>query len=168
MELSTERLRLRDAVRADAAALAAYQRDARYLSSYASPPDAARIVEQAIRWAEEHPRLDYQLIVERRGDGPPIGCAGLRRSGFPRGRAEIGIELAPDHWGVGYATEALSALIAFGVEHLAVEHLSAETRATNAAAVRLLHALHFTRVQGADKDDGDDRRVVLFERCLRV
>ena len=49
------------------------------------------------RWANERPRVNYQLIVTLSAGGCVIGCAGLRQAGYPLGEAEVGIELDPDH-----------------------------------------------------------------------
>lgn len=75
-----------------------------------------------------------------------IGCAGLRQAGHPPGEAEIGIELHPDHWGFGYALEALSRLVEFARDDLALTRLSALTTPTNRRAHRLLQRLGFSPV----------------------
>ena len=142
MKLATSRLVLREAQPDDTTALAAYHRIPRYLEHYARPPDSARIVEQAIEWAAQSPRLNFQFIVAL-ADGAPIGCAGLRQSGYNGCEAEIGIELDPEYWGSGYAREAVSALLSFATEELRLSALMA-TAAANRRVHRLLVGLGFT------------------------
>ena len=153
MILVTSRLTLREAASRDVAALSTYQRDRRYLAArasvgerahYAEPLDAAGIVEQARRWATESPRLNYQFIVTLAAGGSVIGCAGLRQAGYPPGEAEVGIELHPDHWGSGYAREALSRLVDFARDDLTLTQISAFTAPTNRRAHNLLQRMGFS------------------------
>ena len=141
MQLKTPRLSLREAEIEDVAALAPYQRDPRYLEHYLEVPDAGAIVADAISWQAASPRLNYQFIVEL--DGAAIGCAGLRQAGQPPGYAEVGVEIDPRHWGVGYAEELLGRLIRFARDELRLTHLRAETTMTNRRAIRLVERLGF-------------------------
>ena len=152
MELPTSRLILREAEPRDALALAAYQSETRYLEHYPEPPDAERIVQLARRWATDSPRLNYQLIITLGRGGPVIGCAGLRQAGYPSGRAEVGIELDPDHWGVGHAREALSALIEFARGEVGVVQLFALTTPTNVRARRLFQSMGFVPATPRDQE----------------
>lgn len=144
MVLVTSRLTLREAEQNDAAALAAYQADPRYLEHYPAPPDAERIIQLACEWAAELPRLNYQLIVTLGTHGPAIGCVGLRQAGYPCGEAEVGVEFNPLHWGAGYAHEALSTLIGFAQHQLGIHQLWASTTLGNQRAHRLLRNLGFS------------------------
>ena len=150
--LSTPRLVLREAEPHDATLLAVYQSDPRYLEHYEDPADALSIVETSRRWAVEHPRVNYQLIVILNSCSSVIGCAGLRKAGHPSGEAAIGIELHPDQWGHGYGHEALSRLIEFGRNDLELEHIWAITRPTNQRACRLLHNLGFSPVSSVRQE----------------
>jgi RimJ/RimL family protein N-acetyltransferase len=141
MHLTTPRLVLREAEIKDVAALAAYQRDPRYLEHYLEVPDAGAIVANAIAWKGSSPRLNYQFIVEL--DGATIGCAGLRQAGQPPGCAEVGVEIDPRHWGAGYAEELLGRLIRFARDDLRLTHLRADTTMTNHRAIRLVKRLGF-------------------------
>jgi len=144
MRIVTARLLLRDPRPEDARALAAYQADPRYLEHYREHPDAEQIVLLACQWADESPRLNYQLVVEIEAEGLVIGCVGLRRAGHPAGQADLGVEIDPRHWGTGLAREALSGLIEFGRRELGVERLQAVTESSNARVHRLLRGLGFT------------------------
>lgn len=113
MHLFTQRLELREAEDSDIAHLSAYQADLRYLQHYKLAPDAAVIIAKARSWAVETPRSNFQFFVTLAGESSAIGCAGVRGRGYSPLEAEIGIELSPDYWGRGYASEVLRELITF-------------------------------------------------------
>ena len=152
MHLATTRLTLREAAIDDACALATYQRNARYLEHYSGPPGADRIIQLARQWAAESPRLNYQLIVTLGTKGPVIGCAGLRQADHPPGEAEVGIELNPDHWGSGYAREALSKLIEFARKNLGLQRLIALTAPENHRAHQLVRSFGFSLDSSSDHE----------------
>ena len=150
MQLSTCRLELRDAEDTDIPRLSAYQSDSRYLEHYEVKPDAGDIIAQAKSWALENPRLNYQLIVTRVEDSAVIGCAGIRTEGYAKSKGEIGIELNPDYWGEGYASEVVRKLIEFS-KSIGVSELYATTASTNKRAYRLLtgHGFSQTNANGS-------------------
>lgn len=145
MNLRTQRLELREAEEGDVAELSAYQADPRYLAHYDRKPDAAEIIGRARRWAMECPRVNIQLVVTLADQSLAIGCAGMRGGGCAPGEAEVGIELDPAHWGKGYASEALRALITFA-ESTSVLVLHARTAPANKRAHRMLEAAGFSLV----------------------
>lgn len=147
MVLTTSRLTLREAETVDAAVLASYQSDPRYLEHYSERPNAEQIVQLAHEWAIAKPRVNHQLMIILGASGPVIGCAGVRQAGCRSGEAEVGIELNPDHWGAGYAREALSALIEFAQKDRGLGKLSALTTPTNLRAHRLFQSLGFSVTQ---------------------
>ncbi|HYM81578.1 MAG TPA: GNAT family N-acetyltransferase [Candidatus Limnocylindria bacterium] len=141
MEITTERLWLREFAEADAAALIAYQSDPRYTQFYApgeATPDRAReLLRLFIHWADDRPRRNLQLAVaELEEPDGLVGCCGLRRE-VDASVAEFGIELAPIVWGRGYATEAARAMLGFGFRELRLE----EVRAVSVSANRRFVAL---------------------------
>lgn len=159
MRLETQRLLLRDAVESDVKALALYQSNPRYLEHYAEPPDAEAIVQQASAWASACPRVNFQLIVTLKDSQEVIGCAGLRQEGHAQGIAEIGIELGPDHWGSGYAREAIVGLLKFGKASLNLEQLVSVTSPTNIRAQYLLEHFGFSRT-------GDEGMQLVYEASI--
>ena len=143
MEIPTERFLLRDFAEADRAAFLAYQADPRAHAFYgpdeASPDHASRLFETFRAWASERPRLNYQLaIVQRAEPYTLIGCCGLRSGGAEPGEAELGVELAPDHWGrYGYAVEVGRALLGFGFETVGLSAITGSTVSANGRVQRL-------------------------------
>lgn len=141
--LTTERLLLRDARQGDELALASYHADPRYLAHYRRAPDTQAIVNKAIAWAREVPRQNYQLMIEFRETQNVIGCIGLRQTGIRVGTAEVGIELSPQYWGMGLASEAASEIMRFASMTLGLEALVSKTSPSNLPAHALLGSLGF-------------------------
>ena len=147
----TPRLVLREFEERDLAAMLAYQSDPRYLRYYAHDR-AGRIEEQArellqrfLAAQQEHPRTTYQLAMTLRENGTLIGNAGVRKVSADATEGDMGCEIAPDHWGRGYATEAASAMLSLGFDCLGLHHIRATTMAPNVAAWRVLEKLGMVR-----------------------
>ncbi len=110
MFLRTERLFLRPAWPEDAAELTraiAHEPVVRMLSRVPWPYEEAH----ARAWiaAPRDPYLPTLLITLPDEGGRIVGCVGLHDAD---GQIEVGYWLAPSHWGHGYATEALTGLLA--------------------------------------------------------
>jgi RimJ/RimL family protein N-acetyltransferase len=151
MEIVTARLVLREFVEADAPSFAAYHADPRHARFYtpeeAEPARVLRLLGLFRGWACEAPRSNYQLAIATRGaPSEVIGCAGIRREGRGDRQAELGIELAPEHWGKGYATEATTALLAFGFRDLDLWRITADSVDANERIARLLLRLGFEAI----------------------
>lgn len=151
MELLGDRITLREHVGEDWASLAAYQGDARYLqfnpADGSVPEQAKRLVDLFVTWAGQQPRENYQLGIVHRATGRLIGSAGLRTAAMAPGCAEFGLELSPDWWGSGLATESSRLLLGFGFDTLALEQIRAVSVTENAQVARLVRRFGF--VEGA-------------------
>ncbi|MCO6501877.1 MAG: N-acetyltransferase [Acidimicrobiales bacterium] len=75
-------------------------------------------------------------------DGPPVGDLGVSLSWEGR-TAEVGYSFDPEHWGQGYATEALSALVAYLFDDLDVTRVFGMLDPANVASARLLERTGF-------------------------
>jgi [ribosomal protein S5]-alanine N-acetyltransferase len=156
MQLTTDRLILREFVEADWPAVLAYQRDPRYLRYThwidRSPQDAKQFVQMFLSQQFALPRTKFQLAVTLKDTQRLIGNCGIRLA-VPRLHgslaartsesvdaleADIGYELAPEHWGCGYATEAARAIVAFGFTELHLHRISAWCVADNTASAHVL------------------------------
>ena len=155
MFLATERLLLRDFVEGDWPAMLAYQNDPRYLRYYAwtrrTPEDVQAFVGRFIAQQEREPRLKFQLAITLPDTGQLIGNAGIRIKTAGGHEADIGYELDPQHWGRGYASEAVRALVRFGFEELHLHRISAHCLAENVASARVLEKLGM-RLEGRLRD----------------
>ena len=80
--------------------------------------------------------------VMREGDA--IGSLDL--SLIENGSAELGFLLRRDCWGMGLASEAVTAVIAHGFEQLGLTRLAAAVQTQNRAAARVLEKNGFARM----------------------
>src|SRR5690606_36889576 len=62
------------------------------------------------------------------------------------GAAEFGIELPPQRWGHGYATEAARAILGFGFRELGLREVRGLSVAENVRVTRMVSGLGFTRL----------------------
>ena len=137
MEFRTERLVLRPAREDDLAAMHAVLSNPKAMAYWSSLPHET--VDQTRDWLASmiaiQPSEGEDFIVEL--DGKLIGKAGLWR--FP----EIGFILHPDHWGNGYAAEALSLVLdrAFRVHNL--PKVVADVDPRNLGSLKMLTGLGF-------------------------
>lgn len=148
MQLLTPRLILREYVPTDLDTLLAHHADPRAREFYgpdeASPSSVRELLRAFMTWASEEPRRNWQLAITRRGAlDQAIGSCGLRQTGLEHGRADLGVELAPDSWGHGYGIEALTALIDFGFRELALLSIRGETVSANTRVARLVERVGF-------------------------
>ena len=122
MQITTERLSLREFVTEDWQAVLAYHRDERYLQFYpqsdSSEAEAQEFVKMFLRQQAEKPRRKFQLAITFKGDDQMVGTCGIRRNSENDFEADIGFELAPEHWGQGIATEAAQAIVNYGYSEM--------------------------------------------------
>lgn len=145
MQLTTGRLTLREFVADDWPAVQAYHNDPRYLRFYeqdgATPESARAFVQMFLGQQAERPRTRFQLAIALRAGGPLIGNCGIRLRAPGAPEADIGYELAPQHWGRGYASEAARAMLAFGFAELRVHRIWAQCVAENHGSANVLRKL---------------------------
>jgi ribosomal-protein-alanine N-acetyltransferase len=152
MDIITTRFLLREFTVEDEPAFLAYQSDPRYAEFHtpqALGPDHAReLLRRFSQWAVARPRRNYQLAISAiRNPQELLGCCGLRGEGYGPRQAEMGIELAPRHWGrYAYAIEIASALLEFGFEKLALTEVRGVSVSVNARVSRLARRCGFVEV----------------------
>jgi RimJ/RimL family protein N-acetyltransferase len=147
-ELRTDRLVLREWRESDLAPWAALNADPEVrehlpgvLTRAQSEASAARfqsaLVERGWGW----------WAVEVRATGEFIGFTGLDPvdEGLPFTGVDAGWRLARSAWGFGYATEAGSAVVAFGFESLGLPEVLAVTTATNRRSQAVMRRIGMTR-----------------------
>jgi RimJ/RimL family protein N-acetyltransferase len=141
--LTTDRLLLRDFTTEDVAAVHAYAAD----------PEVCRFVE----WGPNTEHQTRQFVTEMvaaasRPDrtsftwaittgGAVVGACSISVTSAAHRRGELGYVLARAHWGLGYATEAASAVLAFGRDGLGLHRVEATCRPGNVASQRVLRKL---------------------------
>jgi RimJ/RimL family protein N-acetyltransferase len=162
MEFVTEHLILREFVESDFDAMLAYQADPRYQRYYEDMADeeryalTRRLIKMFCENQTEEPRTKFQLAITLRDGGRLIGNVGVRKERAGSTEGDIGCELAPDYWNMGYATEAVMAMIGFGFQDLGLHRVSASTMAGNEGAWRVLEKVGMKR-------EGELRETTLLE-----
>jgi RimJ/RimL family protein N-acetyltransferase len=145
MRIITERLILREFTEQDWPAVLAYQTDPLYLRYYEwtgrTPEEVQAFIGMFLAQQRAQPRIKFQLAVTLKTDNQLIGNCGIRLEEPGAHQADIGYELAPQHWGRGYATEAARAIIAFGFEELRVHRIWSWCIADNVGSARVLEKL---------------------------
>jgi RimJ/RimL family protein N-acetyltransferase len=146
--LQTARLALRPLAPADTDAVFAMRSDP-VVQRYGSHP----------AWTERRTAVDYiardvaataagtaaQFAIERREDAAVVGTCTLYALDERCRRAEVGYVLLPSEWGHGYASEAVSALLDWGFDHLDLHRVEADIDPRNVQSAHLLERLGFTR-----------------------
>lgn len=105
-----------------------------------------RSLEDAQRYLREGPMASYRdnshglMRLSLRAGDIPIGMCGLvRRPTLPS--PDVGFALLPEHWGMGYVTEAALAAIEHGREALGLEEILGITTPHNLRSIRVLEKL---------------------------
>lgn len=153
--VETERLTFRRFRESDLTALVSYRND----------PDVARYQGWVLPYTGEAgaslfaelENLDpgipgewFQFAIEERSRGEMIGDCDLRPGAEDPALAEIGFTFATATQGRGYATEAVSALLPYAFERLAVRRIVAHTDARNIPSIALLERLGMRWVETRD------------------
>lgn len=157
--LETERCYVRELEESDVAAEAKLF-ESPHMTDFIDPPEE---YEEEVLLCREYAELVYRRygfgtwgIFDRNTDAL-IGEAGLEprfdvdRDEYPYDWmfeddcAELGFLIAEDLWGQGYCTEACSSILGYCKEHFGIRRVFARAEEENAASVRVLEKLGFTR-----------------------
>lgn len=87
----------------------------------------------------------YQWGVALPGEGTVIGTCTLTSFHAESGRAEIGFALGRKHWGRGYMSDAVDALLDYAFGPLGLRRLEADVDPRNGPSLRLLERIGFRR-----------------------
>ena len=92
-------------------------------------------------------RLGFRWIITVKGEGRPIGSLGFYKwaTGERSYQAEMGYDLAREHWGKGIMTEAMKAVIDFGFEKMELNRKEVFIMPRNKRSIRLVKNLGFKR-----------------------
>ncbi len=124
-----------------------------------TPPRPAQVSDSLDRDLEHWNRHGFGRYVVSDDTGP-IGLCGLtRRDGF-RG-LNLSYHLSPDHWGHGYATELVTALVDIARSHLAdQDQVFALARPANPGSTRVLEKCGFSQIETLDLGGAPTRHYV--------
>lgn len=148
---SSPRLRFRPFVPEDWHDVLAYQSNGRFARfspwTFRTATAAQSFVQTFVDWQQEEPRYRYQFALTLPERPDLIGNCGIRLTYPGSPSADLGYEFNPFYWGRGYATEAARAMLAFGFQQLALDHIWAMSVVDNAASVRVLQKIGMTEEQ---------------------
>jgi ribosomal-protein-alanine N-acetyltransferase len=153
--MDTERLLLRKVASADAKSLWGIWSDPAVtkfmnISSFTHEEQALEMIDLLNHLANEHRAIRYSII--KKIGNCIIGSCGFNNIDFDKATAEIGYDLAKTHWGKGYATEAIIALIHVAFTHLEITTIVAKVDAANSNSIKVLQKLNFI-LQGYDSTE---------------
>jgi len=167
--LVTERLVLRRSRPEDADTISAYRSDPevhRYQGWERTDPDGVRAeIREMDRRDPGEPGGWVQLSVEERATGRLVGDVGLSPADGEPGVIKIGYTIAPASQGIGYATEAVGALVTYAFDALEAEVVRAYASAANVPSVRVAEKVGMQLVERFERRYGDERwEGVRYER----
>ena len=143
--IETERLLLRRFASRDVEAFHSYRADDE-VARFQSWQDYT--IEQARRFVEEMTRLDpgvpgepFQFAAARRDDDALVGDCMLALDAADPPNAEVGYTLAPEHRGLGYATEAALAVLGYAFARQGAGLVRAVTDTRNGASISVAERL---------------------------
>ncbi len=88
---------------------------------------------------------DINWAVTEKGSAKCIGLMGFYRTQPEHYRTELGYMLAPEHWGKGYATEAINTLVDYAFTTLQFHSIEAVIDARHIASERVLQKSGFVK-----------------------
>ena len=146
--LTTERMVLRELRRSDAEQVFALRSDPLVMQHVPRPlaattEDALALIDLITSMVAANDAVQWAITVK--GDDTFLGLIGFWRMEKEHHLAELGYMLAHEHWGKGYISEAIGALIPFGFNTLGFHRIEAITRPENAASIRALEKNGFVR-----------------------
>ena len=109
----------------------------------ADPVEAERLLTSVL--ADYQSGESLPLGIERDCDRVLVGNCTLFHFHETSRRAEIGYALGRPYWGFGYMHEALTALLTYAFEHLALNRLEADIDPRNTSSARSLERLGFCK-----------------------
>jgi [ribosomal protein S5]-alanine N-acetyltransferase len=149
MELVTERLRIREFVLKDHAAVHRYASDpevTRYMDWGPNDLKATEVfLQEAAGSASRYPRIRYALAAVRRDRNELIGSVELQVASEHGDRGVLCYVFARPSWGNGYATEAASALLRYGFDELGLRTISATCDPDNTGSAAVLEKIGMRR-----------------------
>jgi [ribosomal protein S5]-alanine N-acetyltransferase len=95
-------------------------------------------LEHAIEESQRDDRMLYMLAVRLPVSGEFAGLSFIEIDASHKTTAEVGYILLPAHWNVGYASEILRALLAFGFEQLSLHRVYGKCDELNRLSAHVL------------------------------
>jgi len=104
-----------------------------------------KVIQSTFLDQKEERRSEIQWNIKKSDDNAFVGLAGMRVYEERFRMGEIFYKLAPQFWGVGYATETAKVLLNFGFEILNLHRIEAGTATENIGSIRVLEKIGMAR-----------------------
>ena len=165
--IETLRLRIRPPQPDDAGAISAMAADWEVAKQTASVPHPYDLA-YAEKFVDEMSDMKTaaRWVVERRSDDVIVGVVGVGGTGIH----DLGFWFGKDHWGQGYATEAVTAVAEFALDVLVVAEIKAGVFIENPASARVLEKAGFIEGETFEvtlEHRGGRRKVRRFRRARK-
>jgi RimJ/RimL family protein N-acetyltransferase len=149
VNIRTQRLLLRPPQLGDAASISllAGDYDVASMTGTIPHPYSER---QAAEWIESALSGEEGVVFAIERSATLIGCTGYRA--FGDDHAELGYWIGKPYWGMGYASEAVLALIAHAFDADGFDYLTAGHFTDNPASERVIKKLGFAAMGGETRD----------------
>ena len=158
--IETERLLLRRSRPEDAATISAYRSDPNVNRQQGwDRTDLEGVLADIIEMSGRSPGEPggwVQFTVEERGGGRIVGDVGLSVADGEPGVIKVGYTIDPAFQGLGYATEAIRALVEYAFEKLGAELVRAHASAENAPSIRVAEKVGMRLVERFEHREGDE------------
>lgn len=158
--IETERLLLRRSRPEDAATISAYRSDPNVNRQQGwDRTDLEGVLADIIEMSGRSPGEPggwVQFTVEERGGGRIVGDVGLSVADGEPGVIKVGYTIDPAFQGLGYATEAIRALVEYAFETLGAELVRAHASAENAPSIRVAEKVGMRLVERFEHREGDE------------
>ncbi|TJZ65635.1 GNAT family N-acetyltransferase [Chitiniphilus eburneus] len=114
-------------------------------------------------------RQQLPWLILSRADGTLLGACGLHHPDWDEDSFAIGYWLHRAHWGHGYATEAVDALVGMAHRHLGMRYFTIDCDVRNLASARVAERAGFV-LQGRQplswEEAGETGEILLYGRTL--
>ncbi len=156
--LTTDRLELRQIGEGDLDAHMEHLNTPAVMARLGGPRPREVIVEKHAQSRESFAREGFGfMLVYERATGELVGHCGMKRVSNPLahniGDHEIGWLVREDRWRMGYAKEAMCAVIDWAFEQHGAPHVVALTSESNVGSWKLMEKLGMVRCEDLDFDD---------------
>jgi len=119
----------------------------REVRRFLTSPHEIFFYEDEIEWYEalrREKRKEKVFSIIENASGSVIGFIGLRKIDHYNGHAEVGYFIAREHWGYGYATEAVKLVLEYAFEWLNLRKVYAYVYAPNEPSIKVLEKNGFS------------------------
>lgn len=114
-------------------------------SDYEGLKNREEAIEFYKRFLELGKPSHFRLGVVLKETGELVGTLGYHNFSRKDFRTEIGYDLYKTHWGKGFMTEAVRAIIRYGFEQMNLNRIEATMNSENLRSIKLLERLGFQK-----------------------